>query len=375
MNEKTELKKDLPGKDRRVQNILSKHIDTFDQNKVSLDSSCKKLLSNKSILAWILKYCAEEYSACSIKEIEETYIEGNPEISKAALHMDEGIENAEYFSEMIEGLRNENSSMLEGTVTYDVIFNAAKPPKPYGSLGMIVNIEAQTKFYAGYPLTKRGIYYGGRMISSQYGNVFAESHYEKLRKVYSIWICLNPPKYRRNSINQYSFCEKRLIGNVKEKKENYDLITVIMICLGDEESPDCSSLIRLLSVLFSQKKNAEEKKEILEKEFDIPMTEELREEMRKMCDYSDYVEELGIRKGRKEGRKEGFETGRREGRKAGRREGLETGRREGHRLGEQLMSTLIKRLFADGRTEDVLLAVNDEQARKLLYKEYGLSYR
>ncbi len=53
----------------------------------------------------------------------------------------------------------------------------------------------------------------------------------------------------------------------------------------------------MLSVLFSQKKKAEEKKEILEKEFDIPMTKELREEMRKMCDYSDYVEELALKKG------------------------------------------------------------------------------
>ena len=34
---------------------------------------------------------------------------------------------------------------------------------------MIINIEVQNDFYPGYPLVKRGIYYGGRMLSAQYG--------------------------------------------------------------------------------------------------------------------------------------------------------------------------------------------------------------
>ena len=58
-------------------------------------------------------------------------------------------------------------------------------------------MEAQNQFYPGYPLIKRGIYYCCRMVSSQYGTVFTSSHYEKIKKVYSIWICTNPPEYRK----------------------------------------------------------------------------------------------------------------------------------------------------------------------------------
>ncbi len=36
------------------------------------------------------------------------------------------------------------------------------------------------------------------MISSQYGVEFEEAHYEKIKKVYSIWVCANPPKYRQD---------------------------------------------------------------------------------------------------------------------------------------------------------------------------------
>ncbi len=81
----------------------------------------------------------------------------------------------------------EDKSVREGTVTYDIRFRAIVP----GSgeiIGLIVNVEAQNDFYPGYPLIKRGIYYCCRMISSQYGREFTDSHYERIKKVYSIFI-------------------------------------------------------------------------------------------------------------------------------------------------------------------------------------------
>ena len=57
---------------------------------------------------------------------------------------------------------------------------------------LIINVEAQTAFNPGYPLTKRAIYYCSRMISAQHGPIFTKSEYGKIRKVYSIWICTQP---------------------------------------------------------------------------------------------------------------------------------------------------------------------------------------
>lgn len=55
------------------------------------------------------------------------------------------------------------------------------------------------------------------MISSQYSVEFTDNHYEQVKKVYSIWICANPPKYRENTINRYVIQEENLVGEIMEK--------------------------------------------------------------------------------------------------------------------------------------------------------------
>ena len=173
---------------------------------------------------------------------------------------------------------------------------------------MIVNVEAQNKFYPGYPLIKRGVFYGSRMISAQDGSVFTKSHYEKLRKVYSIWICTNPPKKRENTITRYHITEENLIGNVHEKVEYYDLLSVIMICLGKPDGENEDGLLKLLETLLSREMPPEEKKRILRDEFDIPMTQTLEKEVSLMCNLSDGVWEDGVAQGMAQGMEKGLVT-------------------------------------------------------------------
>ena len=46
-----------------------------DQNS-QYDDACKQILSEKYILAWIMKSCLEEYRDCDVRDIAEKYIEG-----------------------------------------------------------------------------------------------------------------------------------------------------------------------------------------------------------------------------------------------------------------------------------------------------------
>ena len=73
------------------------------------------------------------------------------------------------------------------------------------------------------------------------------------------------------------------------------------VCLGKNEDETEHELLKLLDVLLSQEKKVQEKKEILEKEFDIPMTEKMEAEVKYMCNLSDGVEQKGIEKGLKQG--------------------------------------------------------------------------
>ena len=286
----------------KVENILTKNISSAGE-KASYDAACKRLLANKVILAWIMKSCIEEYRDCEIQEIVENYIEGEADVADVPVNIDEQVSE-----EQIQNGATEDASIYEGVVTYDIRF-CAKAPVSKEKIRLIINIEAQNDFYPGYPIISRGIYYCSRLISSQYGVEFSDAHYEKIKKVYSIWICMNPPKYRENSINRYSVTEEQLIGSCSERKENYDLLTAIMICLGDSDDENASGILKLLEVLLSSDREVKEKKEILQNDFSIEMTKTLEREVSTMCNLSKGVEEQGIQKGIEQGIQKGIEQG------------------------------------------------------------------
>ena len=65
------------------------HAITQTEYDLSYDKAAKKLLANKQILAQIMKNCVNEYSACSVDEIAEKYIEGTPEVGTVGVHVDD----------------------------------------------------------------------------------------------------------------------------------------------------------------------------------------------------------------------------------------------------------------------------------------------
>ena len=108
---------------------------------------------------------------------------------------------------------------------------------------------------------------------------------------------MNPPKERRNTVTQYSIQEKHIIGEAVEQVRNYDLMSAVMICLGDEDDKNYGGLLKFLEVLLSEEKSPETKKEILETEFEVPMTQTLESEVRYMCNLSQGVAERAMEKG------------------------------------------------------------------------------
>ena len=166
---------------------------------------------------------------------------------------------------------------------------------------LIINLEAQNKFLVGYPLIKRAIFYCGRMISSQYGTEFTNSQYGKIKKVYSIWVCVSPPKEMENTITRYHITEENMVGKVHLPYQDYDLMTVILLCLGNSKDENYNGILKLLGTLLSSETAAAEKQQILKHDFGIPMTEAIEREVFALCNLSEGVEARGIEKGRVEG--------------------------------------------------------------------------
>ena len=274
------------------------HAITQTEYDSSYDKAAKKLLANKQILAQIMKNCVNEYSACSVDEIAEKYIEGTPEVGTVGVHVDD-TNRPQKTSDVIVGSNNEDSTLTEGTVNYDVRFDAIAPALEGSTarkdvIRLIINVEAQTAFNPGYPLTKRAIYYCSRMISAQHGPIFTNSEYGKIRKVYSIWVCTHPTKEFQNTLIRYSIRPEQLIGNAVEKSENYDLMSVVTICLGEPGTENYTGIVKFMDVLLSSSRAATEKKKILEEEFGVAMNEELEREVLVMCNLSQGVKAEGI---------------------------------------------------------------------------------
>ena len=96
--------------------------------------------------------------------------------------------------------------------------------------------------------------------------------------------------------------ESNLVGNVREPKANYDLLTVVMLCIGEPEDDTGTEILDLLNVLLSSKAEPEQKCRVLENEFQIKMTQQLNQEVSLMCNLSKGVEDRGIAIGREKGR-------------------------------------------------------------------------
>ncbi len=249
------------------------------------DSCAKKLLSEKIILAWILKSCVEEFKDCSIQWIMTEGIVDDIEVSTNVVDADEeDITESE-----LSGSNTEDNSIKEGKIFYDIKFNA-KAPNADDYIYLIINLEAQNDERLSYPLLKRAVYYVSRMISSQKNTVFFKSDYKKIRKVYSIWVIMNTDK--ENTITKYSMKEQSLIGDVKEDVTDYDLMSIYMIRLGKEIDENNESILRLLGTIFKSR-DSKTQERILEDEYNIPMVVQGKGEVNDMSSLGEGIFEEG----------------------------------------------------------------------------------
>lgn len=108
-----------------------------------------------------------------------TCIEGEPEVATRPVHPG-------YYAAPVGSMATEAIELTAQKVTYDIRFRVRVPGA--GSVGMIINVEAQNKFYENYDLVTRGVFYCARMLSTQIRNEESAAEYNNLQKVYSVTI-------------------------------------------------------------------------------------------------------------------------------------------------------------------------------------------
>ena len=278
-----------------------------------LDQAVKELLADKQVLARILKRTVVEFKDVEIPEIMDA-IEGKPEVEKVSIVP--GLTNLPKSTDKIEGGNTESVILGENAYTFDVKFHAWAPSNKKDLLEfgikIILDLEAQREYYLGYDIVIRGIYYASRLISSQYGVEFTGEGYGEIKKVYSIWICMEPPKYGTNSIINFKMEPEVLYGKFPVEKVlqmKYDLIDVVMVFISAPEDVDKDDLCGMLEVLLDKELGKEEKLNRLEADYQMKKTVELESEVTKMCDYSVGIAKENFAKGEIKGIEKGIEKG------------------------------------------------------------------
>lgn len=265
--------------------------------KEKLDQTCKVLLSDKRLLARILKETVPEVASYTPAEIQ-SLIEGEPDVGTRPVHQDEKI----------SGKSNESSSIGEGFITYDVIFDLFLTTEEE-PVKIVINLEAQNAYDPGYPIITRGVYYCARLLSSQKNREFFHSEYGKLCKVYSIWICFDA-KEQEDTLTEFHIAKQNLYRKAVFSREAYDKLSVVLACLP-KKLESANPLLGMLRIIFAQELTVDEKIKRMAEDYDFII--ENNREVDEMCNYSDYIENIGIEKGKAAGIAEGKAAGIAEG--------------------------------------------------------------
>lgn len=255
-------------------------------DKAQYDTRVKRLLAQKSILAHILVKTVDEFKGMKPEDVVK-YIEGEPSIS--VVPVEPGLANMEKpdaAGQRIVGLNTENAEINEGLVRFDIIFYVRMKN---GLSQIIVNIEAQKDEPTEYKILNRAIFYVSRLISSQKERDFVNTNYDDIKQVFSIWICMNMDD---NSLSHIHLTKDELLKPCNWKG-NLDLLNIVLIGITNEipEHDEKYEMHRLIGALLSSELKEQEKLDIIEHEYNIPTSQEFREDVRIMCNLSTGIEE------------------------------------------------------------------------------------
>lgn len=202
-------------------------------DKAQYDTRVKRLLAQKSILAHILVEIVDEFKGMKPEDVVK-YIEGEPSISVV-------------------------------------------PDEP-----------------TEYKILNRAIFYVNRLISSQKERDFVNTNYDDIKQVFSIWICMNMDD---NSLSHIHLTKDEMLKPYNWKG-NLDLLNIVLIGITNEipEHDEKYEMHRLIGALLSSELKEQEKLDIIEHEYNIPISQEFREDVRIMCNLSTGIEERATEK-------------------------------------------------------------------------------
>ena len=273
---------------------------SIDKNESTEDKKFKEFIRRTDVLAAFLHAYVDEFKNCSRETIIDCIQKENS---------DKYVQERNVFPD--SGKKNE--------IEVDTLFRV-KLPESDGSVAVYVNIEGQNKYYLPYKIERRVEAYVSELIAAQRGIEYKGQEYDKIKKVYSIWLLFDHPERRKNAIIRYDRTPKIVYGDYKPDQMKFDLANITIVYVGTYKE-DLSEAMGLVTALFGSGLTADERNATLADKYKIQLNDEDNRRLRDIVSWAEsfYVgyeeckrisETEGRAKGMAEGRAEGMAEGR-----------------------------------------------------------------
>ena len=251
------------------------------------DEHCKRLLADRQVIARVLAGTLDEFAGVPVELVQAELIEGEPTLDAPMGRDDPGRPLL---------LVDEDAVVGEGLVRFDVRARVRVPADDDEPRLMELDVEPQGRMPAGYPLLSRALYYCARMISQQGAGVVAGSDYGQLRKVVSVWVCLDPLAANRATVTAFGVEARDVVGDGIYNRSDYDKLEVVVIGLGPG-AREAGGVVGMLATLLAKDVTPEKKLEELHNKYGIMITEDIETGVRGMGGMGQAIYEDGRERG------------------------------------------------------------------------------
>ncbi|MCD7892189.1 MAG: hypothetical protein LUG60_00680 [Erysipelotrichaceae bacterium] len=247
------------------QNVIA---DELDKGEAHYDEHCKNILSQPQILAYFIINCFKEFEGANYAAI---------------------VDACKKYP-IITG--KEDNRFSGSKVIYDVFAHLTLSNNDSNDLTAFFNGELQNKSNPGYPIPKRGHYYQSYVEVGQKGEVFTNSDYQLIQKVYAFWIVMDHPLYMDGVINRIRNYDEPLGKEYHFPLGHYDDRELVLLYPKKDYDYEgdlgnhYEHALAFAHLLFSKDIDIEVKKYYLTKRFGIELYDELEKEFDSMCGLS-----------------------------------------------------------------------------------------
>ncbi len=247
-----------------------------NRERNAYDSRFKDIIRNSTVLSKIIKDNVDGMENLTLDEI------------KSCLDIEED-------GKTVKGRNTEFGSMDNGEIRVDSLFDV-RLPDGNGHIDLIVNVEAQWRSNPGYSLTKRAEYYIGRLVSEQKNTYFSNDDYDGLRKVYCIWLILNPNRRDWNKVIRGRMVTEVINGTPDMNDPVFDTYNITFINVGpyDDTQPD---MVSFPSTMFNRMDD-NDRIHLLDTRFNIELDDSIIEELGNMKTLDEQIYDSAYGKGR-----------------------------------------------------------------------------